>query len=341
VLIYGHLSRLYNERRKSSLRIVVLDGYTLNPGDLSWEPLKQLGETAIYDRTPEDKILERAKDAEIVITNKTPLFRETIDQLPNMKYIGVLATGYNVVDVEYAAMKGIPVTNVPTYGTNSVAQMVFALLLELCNRVKEHSDAVKDGEWSRNTDFCFWKYPLVELAGKTMGIIGFGRIGRQTARIADAMSMNIIAFDKFRGEDPVLTNFRWADTIEELLAESDVVSLHCPLLPDTKGIINKNTLKMMKKTAFLINTSRGPLVVDEDLAETLNNGCIAGAALDVLSVEPPPPDNPLLKAANIIITPHISWATKEARSRLMDIAVENVRAFINGELINVVNGVKK
>lgn len=322
-----------------NLRIVVLDGYTLNPGDLSWHDLKKLGDTDIYDRTPNDKIIERAQHADIVITNKTPITKDTINALPKMKYIGVLATGYNIVDVEYARQKGIPVTNIPTYGTKSVAQMVFALLLELCHHVQEHSDAVKNGEWSNSEDFCFWKYPLIELAGKTMGIIGMGRIGRQTAKIADALSMNVIGYDKFKGEDLDIGNFRWAESIEELLSMSDVVSLHCPLFPETEGIINRNSLKKMKKTAFLVNTSRGPLIVEEDLANALNNGEIAGAALDVLSIEPPNEDNPLLKARNILITPHISWATKDARSRLLDTAVENIRLFLDGKPVNVVNAV--
>lgn len=318
------------------MKIVVLDGYTLNPGDLSWDGMKALGEVTLYDYTPADKTVERAKGFDIVITNKTVISKEVIDALPDMKYIGVLATGYNVVDVEYAKSKGIPVSNIPTYGTRSVAQMTFALLLELCHHVQEHSNAVARGEWTNCRDFCFWNYPLIELAGKKMGIIGFGRIGQQVADIAEAFGMEVIGYDVYKSDQSHRKNFKWAE-LPELLTESDVVSVHCPLFPETKGIINKDTLKMMKKSAFLINTSRGPLVVDEDLAAALNNGEIAGAGLDVLSIEPPSMSNPLIGAKNCLITPHISWATKEARSRLMDIAVDNIKAFLAGNPVNIVN----
>jgi len=317
------------------MKIVVLDGYTLNPGDLSWDGLKDLGDVTIYDYTPADQIVARAQGAEILFTNKTPLMADTLAQLDKLTYIGVLATGYNVVDVKAAAARGVAVTNNPTYGTSSVAQMVFALLLELCHHVQLHSDAVRAGEWSESRDFCFWKTPLVELQGKTIGIVGFGRIGRQVARIADAFGMRILAQDKFQGPAPDLADFRWAE-LDELLAQSDVVSLHCPLFPDTAGLINQETLARMKPSAFLINTSRGGLIVDQDLSDALNRNQIAGAALDVLSVEPPPADNPLLKAKNILITPHISWATGEARARLMGIAVDNLKAYLAGKPVNVI-----
>ena len=316
------------------MKITVLDGYTLNPDDLSWDELAKLGEFSVYDRTASELILERSAGSEILLTNKTPLMADTISQLPDLKYIGVLATGYNVVDVKAASQNGVVVTNVPTYGTDSVAQMAFALLLALCRRVQVHSDAVKQGEWSQSEDFCFWKFPQVELSGKTMGIIGFGRIGRQVARIADAMGMRIIAADEFKTDPPQLNDFQWSE-IPDLLKTADVVSLHCPQTPDTESMINKETIGLMKETAILVNNSRGGLVVDDDLAEALNSGRIAGAALDVLSTEPPN-DNPLLKAKNCLITPHISWATQEARARLMDVATRNVKAFQEGKPINMV-----
>jgi len=318
------------------MKIVVLDGYTLNPGDLSWDGLKQIGDVTIYDRTPVDIIVERAAGAEIVFTNKTPLNKEVINQLPTLKYIGVLATGYNVVDTEAAKENGVIVTNIPGYGTDSVAQMVFALLLELCHHVQFHSEMVRQGKWSQSVDFCYWDYPLVELAGKTMGIIGFGNIGRKVADIATAFGMKIIGYDTFKTDQSHRNNFIWAD-VNQLLEESDVISLHCPLFPETKGLINKERLQLMKSTAFLLNTSRGPVIVDSDLAEALNNGTIAGAGIDVLSVEPPSKDNPLFSAKNCIITPHIAWATKEARTRLMGIAINNLMTFLNGNPVNVVN----
>jgi glycerate dehydrogenase len=318
------------------MKIVVLDGYTLNPGDLDWGGLKGLGDVAVYDRTPAELIVERSKGAEILFTNKTPLNEHTFAQLPGLKYIGVLATGYNVVDIEAARLRNITVTNIPTYGTFSVAQMTFAILLELCNHVQEHSNAVHKGHWTNSKDFCFWNYPLIELSGKTMGIIGFGRIGQKVAEIAAAFGMNVLAYDVVKNSQLRQDNFKWAE-LDVLLAESDVVSLHCPLFPATKGIINKDSLNKMKKTAFLINTSRGPLIVDEDLSAALNNGIIAGAGLDVLSEEPPKAENPLLEAKNCLITPHISWATKDARARLLDIAVDNLKSFIAGKPVNVVN----
>jgi glycerate dehydrogenase len=317
------------------MNIVVLDGYTLNPGDLSWEELKRIGDVTIYDRTPKELILERAHDADVLFTNKTPLTSEIITQLPNLKYIGVLATGYNVVDIKAATQQEIIVTNIPAYGTYSVAQMVFALLLELCHHVQLHSNAVRSGAWTKSPDFCFWNYPLIELAGKTIGILGFGRIGRQVAKIAAALGMNIIAADIYKNDVPDLENFKWVE-IPELIKESDVISLHCPLFPETKGIINHTNIRHMKSAAFLINTSRGGLIIEKDLAEALNNENIAGAALDVLTIEPPDGNNPLFTAKNCIITPHISWATLEARTRLMDTAIQNLKSFLNGKVINAV-----
>jgi glycerate dehydrogenase len=318
------------------MKIVVLDGYTLNPGDLSWEGLEALGDVTVYDRTPTELILERAAGAEILLTNKTPLRAETLHRLPDLRYIGVLATGYDVVDTKAAADKGIPVTNVPDYGTASVAQMVFALLLELCQRVQRHSDAVYNGEWAASPDFCFWKTPLVELAGKTLGIVGYGAIGEQVARIALAFGMKVVAARRSKPAEAPFPNFAWAE-LPELFAVADVVSLHCPLTPETEGMINRGTLGRMKPGAFLINTARGKLIAEQDLADALNAGTIAGAGLDVLSVEPPSPDNPLLHARNCIITPHIAWASKEARARLLDTAVNNVRQYLNGQPKNVVN----
>ena len=319
------------------MKIVVLDGYALNPGDLSWDPIKELGDVEIYHRTPDDLIIERARGAEILLTNKTPLTRETLSQLPDVKYIGVLATGYNVVDIDAAKERNIIVTNVPAYSTDSVAQLVFALLLEHCHHVQNHSNAVRRGDWSNSKDFTFWNYPLIELAGKTMGIIGFGRIGQKVADVAEVFGMKVIAHSRTITDQSHRKNFRWAQSLDELLQESDVVSIHCPLFEETRGLINMDRLKKMKKTAFLINTSRGPVVVEEDLAEALNKGIIAGAGLDVLSQEPPAKDNPLLTAKNCIITPHIAWATKEARQRLMKIATDNLKAYLEGKPINIVS----
>jgi len=317
-------------------KIVVLDGHTLNPGDLSWAGLEALGDCTVHDRTPAEAVPERVHGTPIVLTNKTVLGRACMEQLPDLRYIGVLATGYNVVDVGCAAERGIVVTNVPTYGTESVAQMVFALLLELCHHVQSHSTAVHGGKWSSASDFCFWDHPLVELSGKTMGIVGFGRIGRQVGRIAAAMGMETMAADTLREPAPDIPRFCWAE-IADLLAAADVVSLHCPLLPETEGLINRETIALMKPSAFLINTSRGAVVRDAELAEALAQGRIAGAALDVLSEEPPRPDNPLLKAPNCLVTPHIAWATREARQRLMDTAVGNVTAYLAGKPVNVVS----
>jgi glycerate dehydrogenase len=317
------------------MKIVVLDGYALNPGDLSWGELHQLGALEIYDRTTEQDVVSRAAGARAVLTNKTPLSAATLARLPELRYIGVLATGYNIVDTAAAHQAGIVVTNIPTYGTASVAQFAFALLLELCHHVALHGEAVRQGEWSRSPDWSFWKSPLIELAGKTMGIVGFGRIGRQAGAIAAAMGMRVVAHDAIETNPPEYDGFRWMP-VEDLLAEADVVSLHCPLSADNRGMINRERLARMKKSAFLLNTSRGPLVVDQDLADALNNGTIAGAGLDVLSIEPPDGSNPLMSARNCIVTPHIAWATQEARKRLLDSAVANVRAFVDGRPQNTV-----
>lgn len=318
------------------MKIVVLDGYTLNPGDISWSGLEALGELTVYDRTKADEIVERIGDADVVYTNKTPISRETLDACPNVKFIGVLATGYNIVDIEAAKEKNIPVSNIPTYGTAAVSQFAIALLLELCHHIGEHSDAVKAGEWSNNADWCFWKYPLVELADKTMGIIGFGRIGQDTAKIAQALGMKVLAYDAYQKPELESATCKYTD-LDTLFAQSDVISLHCPLFPSTQGIINKENIAKMKDGVMIINDSRGPLIVEEDLRDALNSGKVAGAAVDVVSTEPIQMDNPLLQAKNCIITPHIAWAPKESRQRLMDIAVDNLKCFKNGKPQNVVN----
>jgi glycerate dehydrogenase len=318
------------------MKIVVLDGHALNPGDLSWEGLRAMGELQVFDRTPEDQIVALAHDAEIVLTNKTYLSAQTLRQLKKTRYIGVLATGYDNVDVEESRELEITVTNVPTYGTASVGQFTFALLLELCHHVGLHSEATRASEWSRSEDFSFWKTPLIELAGKTIGIVGLGRIGQRVAELAVAFEMRVVASDEVKRPVPAWPDFRWYE-VDELLANSDVVSLHCPLMPQTHGMINAKSLALMKPSAFLINTSRGPLIIEQDLADALNSGRLAGAALDVLSSEPPPAENPLLRAKNCIVTPHIAWATREARTRLLEAAVANLRAFLDGHPVNVVN----
>lgn len=317
-------------------KIVVLDGYTLNPGDLAWDGFKKFAPIEVHDRTEPSQILERSKGAEFILTNKTPLNAETLAQLSDLRYIGVLATGYNIVDIKAAKQRGIPVSNIPTYGTASVAQHAFALILELTVNAKLHSDAARAGEWSACKDWCFWKTPLTELEGKSLGVVGFGRIGRRVAEVGHAFGMKIIAQDSVQTNPPPYEGFRWA-TLEQLLRESDIVTLHCPLFPETQGLMNAARLKLMKRTAFLINTSRGPLIVDQDLADALNSGVIAGAGVDVLSVEPPAANNPLLTAKNCLVTPHIAWAAREARARLMNLAVENLAAFVNGKPQNVVN----
>jgi len=318
------------------MKIVVLDGYTENPGDLSWDGLAALGELTVYDRTPADLVVSRIGDAEIVYTNKTPLTRQTLSACPALKFIGVLATGYNIVDIEAARERGIVVTNVPTYGTAAVAQFAIAMLLEICHHYAHHSEAVHAGRWENSPDWCFWDYPLIELAGKTMGIIGYGRIGQTTGRIARAMGMRILAFDAHPDPSLESEDCRYVE-LDELLANSDVIALHCPLFPETEGIINKDTIAKMKDGVILLNNSRGQLIVERDLADALNSGKVYAAGLDVVSTEPIRADNPLLRAKNCFISPHISWATKESRSRLMNIAVENLRSYLAGTPINVVN----
>ena len=319
------------------MKIVILDGYTENPGDLSWEALERFGELRVYDRTPDDdaEIARRIGDAEIVLPNKCPIRRAVMDACPQLRYISVLATGYNIVDVAAAREKGIPVSNIPTYGTAAVGQFAIALLLEICHHVAHHSEAVHQGRWASNPDWCFWDYPLIELAGKTMGIIGFGRIGQTTGRIAKAMGMTVLATGSRESE----AGRAIADyvTLDELLARADVVVLHCPLFPSTQGIINRETIAKMKDGVILINNSRGPLVVEQDLADALNSGKIYAAGLDVVSTEPIRDDNPLLTARNCFITPHISWAPKESRERIMSITAENLRAFLEGAPVNLVN----
>ncbi len=317
------------------MKIVVLDGYTLNPGDLSWAGLEALGETRVFDRTAPNAVAERARDAEIVLTNKTKLPAAEIGRLPQLRYIGVLATGYNVVDVAAATARGIAVSNVPTYGTRSVAQMTFAHILHLTQRVADHASEVRNGEWSRAEDFCFWRHPLIELAGSTMGVVGLGRIGRSVADLALAFGMNVLAFDPSSSPGNGL-GIRMTDW-ETLLREADVISLHCPLTDANRHMIDERSISSMKRSAILVNTSRGPLVDEAALARALNEGRLAGAGLDVLETEPPGADCPLLSARNCFITPHIAWATYAARKRLMDEVVENVKAFISGTLRNVVN----
>jgi glycerate dehydrogenase len=350
------------------MKIVVLDGYTLNPGDMSWDELNSLGDCEIYDRTLADQVLPRAGDAEIILTNKTLVSGEHIRGMPQLKYIGVLATGYNIVDVAAARERRVPVTNVPSYGTRSVAQHTFALLLELTHHVGHHAQSVRDGRWTKSPDFCYWDFPLVELEGLTMGIVGLGRIGRAVAELALAFGMRVLAHSRtvpvqqpnlhlhptrseirpetdaetlpahegVGGESPQALKVAFVD-LERLFRQSDVISLHCPLTPQTRHLVNRDRLSSMKPTAFLLNTSRGPLLDETALAAALNSGKLAGAGLDVLSVEPPPPGNPLVEAKNCLITPHIAWATRAARVRLMQSAVENIRAFLAGTPRNVVN----
>jgi glycerate dehydrogenase len=318
------------------MKIVVLDGHTLNPGDLSWDELKALGPCEIFERTPPGEITQRAAEAEIVITNKAVLAREQILGLPKLRYIGVTATGYNIVDIAAARERSIIVTNVPAYGTRSVAQHTFALLLELTQQVGHHAQSVRDGRWSRSPDWCYWDKPLIELDGLTMGIVGYGRIGQAVAKLAESFGMKVIASVSGRAKD-ALRNLSVV-TLDYLFSTSDVVSLHCPLTPETRNLVNAERLALMKPTAVLINTSRGPLVDEAALAEALNSRRIVGAGLDVLSVEPPLADNPLVKATNCFITPHIAWATRAARTRLLQAAIENVRAFLSGKPQNVVSG---
>ena len=320
------------------MKIVVLDGYTENPGDISWAPLEALGEVTVYDRTSLTEsplIAERIGDAEIAVTNKTPLTRAVIDACPNLRAIAVLATGYNVVDTAYAREKNIPVMNVPVYGTDNVAQYAIALLLEACSQVGLHDRSVHAGDWTKSIDFCYWQKPLIEVSGKTAGIIGFGRIGMAVARILSAMNVRVLAYSRTeRPEGRACADYV---PLDDLIAQSDFIFLHCPLTPETEGIINAANIARMKDGVIIVNNGRGQLVVEGDLAAALTSGKVAYAAVDVASTEPICADNPLLSAPNCIITPHISWATKEARERIMQMTAENVKSFIDGKPMNVVN----
>ncbi|MBE6039587.1 MAG: D-2-hydroxyacid dehydrogenase [Clostridiales bacterium] len=319
-------------------KIVVLDGYTENPGDLSWDPIKEFGDLTVYDRTSyteSDLIAERIGDADIAIINKTPISAATIDNCPDLKAIFVLATGYNVVDAAYARSRGIDLINVPTYGTHIVSQYAVGLLMEICSHYGHHDREVKAGRWQDNIDWCFWDYPMMELAGKTAGIIGLGRIGKATAKILRALEMRVLANDSHRSDEgAVLAEYV---SLDELLAQSDVIFLHCPLFPETEGIVCRDNIAKMKDGVILINNSRGPLVIEQDLADALKSGKVYAAAVDVVSQEPINADSPLLTAPNCIITPHISWAAREARQRIMDITADNIRAWDAGEPVNVVN----
>jgi glycerate dehydrogenase len=318
------------------MKIVVLDGYTLNPGDNPWDDLARLGELEVYDRTADADVVARASGAGILLTNKTPLTHDTLQRLPDLRFVGVLATGYDIVDVDAARQRGIPVANVPEYGTTSVAQHVFALLLELCHRVARHDAAVKAGRWTQCPDFCFWDPPPLELAGLTIGIIGFGRIGQRVGAIAHGFGMSVAAAVGTRRSTPPYQPFTWLET-NELFSTADVVTLHCPLTPDNERFVNRALLARMKPTAFLLNTARGPLIDEQALADALNENRLAGAAVDVVSSEPIRADNPLLAARNCLITPHMAWGSLAARKRLMAATVENVAAFLRGESKNVVN----
>ena len=313
------------------MRIVILDGLTTNPGDVSWEPLERLGSLTVFDRTAPGDVVARAADADAILTNKAIVGREQIAALPQLKYVGVLATGFNIVDVAAARERGIPVCNVPEYSTPNVVQAAWALILELANRVGHHDRTVHEGHWAACHDFCYWHGELVELAGRTLGIVGHGRIGRGVAAVGRAFGMRVIHHRRQGGGDPACVD------LDTLFRESDVVSLHCPLTPETKGLVDARRLAMMKTTAFLVNTARGPLVDEAALAAALNAGQIAGAAVDVLSVEPPPASNPLLTAKNCVITPHVAWATRDARRRLIDVTAANLAAFAVGQPQNVVN----
>lgn len=317
------------------MKIVVLDGHAVNPGDLSWERFEKLGEMSVYERTPADKVAERIGDAQIVLTNKAVLSAEVFKAAPSIKWVGILATGYEIVDIKAAREKGIPVCNVADYSTVAVAEMVFALLFELCRRVGAHSDAVKQGEWTAAPDFCFWKYPQSEIYGKTMGIIGLGNIGRRVAQIAQAFGMNVLAESASRPL-PQTDTLRYAGR-DELLAAADVVSLHCPLTDQTRGLISKSAIKKMKESALVINTARGALIDEQAITDALDSGRIAGFACDVVSVEPMRADNPLLRAKNTIITPHIAWASRQSRQRLMDMMASHLEAFLTGRIQGAVN----
>lgn len=318
------------------MKTVILDAYALNPGDLSWEWLKELGECEIYDRTPESEVVSRCEGAQIVITNKTPLPKSVLENLPSLKFIALESTGYNVVDIEYAKERGIPVCNIPSYSTEAVAQLTFGLILEITNAVALHSNSVKDGEWSACPDFCYWKTPLTELSGKTMGIVGFGQIGRRVADIAEAFNMNVIAVSGHETDQSHRKSFRWV-SLDELKKNADIISFHCPLTQSTAGLCSKEFLDGCKDGVIIINTSRGPVVDEHALAEALKSGKVRGAGVDVLSVEPARKDNPLLSAPNCFITPHIAWAGFETRKRLMEILESNVKAYLGGNPQNIVN----
>ncbi len=318
------------------MNIVVLDGYAMNPGDLSWGEMEKLGELTVYDRTPKEFVLKRIGDAEIVLTNKVILSRDIIEKTPALKYIGVMATGYNVVDTTAATERGIVVTNVPAYSTDSVAQLVFAFILEFCHHVGEHNRSVQEGRWTASKDFSFWNYPLIELKNKTLGIIGYGTIGKAVARLAEAFGMHVRVFSRTVRHELETDKTKFV-TLNEVLEQADFLSLHCPLTEDTKGLINKDNILKMKTGAFIINTSRGPVIDEQEVADALNRGKLGGAAVDVVSVEPIIKENPLIGAKNCIITPHFAWAPFEARTRLMDTLVSNVRAFVQGTPVNVVN----
>ncbi|MGM0500342.1 MAG: D-2-hydroxyacid dehydrogenase [Bacillota bacterium] len=323
------------------MKIVVLDGYAVNPGDLSWDEIKNLGEFEVYDRTPENKIMERSQEADILLTNKTPIKRKTIEALPELKYVGILATGYNVVDIKAAAENDVIVTNAPDYSTNAVAQFTLALILEASLQIGEHNRAVKGKEWSQSEDFCFWNYPLIELKNRTLGIIGFGSIGQRTAELALAFGMKVIVYDRSPDQkiaDPdILTEEIEFLSLNKLYARADIISLHCPLTNETAGMINKQSIAQMKKDVIIINTARGGLIIEEDLAAALEAGIVQTAALDVLKNEPPAESNPLLISDKTIITPHIAWATKESRQCLLEIVYENIKGFIEGKVKNQVN----
>ena len=319
------------------MKLVVTDGYTINPGDLSWDPLREFGELVVFDRSPrdEDEMIRRIGDADILVANKAKVSRRVIDACPNLKFITIQAAGYDVIDYEYAREKGIPLSNVPDYGSAAVAQYAIALLLEICDRVGHHAQAVQQGRWAESGEWCFWDYPMIELAGKTMGIVGFGRIGQHVGKMARALGMDVIAFNRSRKPEGALI----ADYVEldELLRRSDVISLHCPLFPETREIINKNTIAKMKDGVIILNNSRGALVAEQDLADALNSGKVYAAGLDVVSAEPIREDNPLLRAKNCIITPHISWASIESRRRIIESTAGNIRAWLAGDPRNVVN----
>lgn len=318
------------------MKIVILDGFALNPGDISWNSLEKLGDVKVYDRTPADMIIERIGNAEIIITNKTVITKEVMGKAPRIKYIGVLATGYNNIDIITAKAMGITVCNVPAYSTNSVAQHTIALLLEICHHAGDHNSEVKNGAWTRSADFCFWNYPLIELSGKTLGIIGFGQIGQAVAKIAHALGMNVRAYVRTKKKE--YENFPVSFvSMNDLLSQSDVISLHCPLNDHSQGMINKESIAKMKDGVIIINTSRGPLIVEDDLANALNSGKVYAAGVDVVSIEPIKNNNPLLHARNCIITPHIAWAPIESRKRLMEITADNLARFLSGSPINVVS----